>query len=360
MKSFRSGKFDRGQAPRALQKLCPDQAFDQLTDIRPADLTALGFKVVLLDVDNTLLPWRDHTVPESSLAWIQEARSAGLQLCLVSNTRNLDRLGKLAEQMGIDHLKGKFKPSRDMYQQAAQKYGVEPQQMVMVGDQILTDILGANRSGVTAYLVRRMSDREFFGTRANRIIESIVRPSLYRAMIDEDDDLPIVAPVGLFQRRIVRQILKFGIVGGSSFLIDAGLHKILMFYVQIEGQPVSQVFGRWILGGSATVDAAHDAAFLGFKILTSSLAILNSFYWNRRWTWGIRGKEERGQQLARFIVVSLIGQALNTIISSMINAMAKGTQEGNWWLATLVAAGLVAIWNFTGQRLWAFRRGTAK
>lgn len=64
-------------------------------------------------------------------------------------------------------------------------------------------------------------------------------------------------------------------------------------------------------------------------------------------------------QLSKFVVVSVIGLGLNTLISSGLNAMIKGDESRSWIIGTVVAAAIVAIWNFSGQRLWAFRKRTS-
>lgn len=360
MSNFRTGKFERGNAPRSLRNLVPLRAIENIYEVDLAALAAEGFRLVLLDVDNTLLPWREETMPAASIEWVQKGKDLGIEFCLISNTRNVPRLGNLAAQLGIKHLAGKFKPSREMFLQAMSDFGATPDQVVMIGDQLFTDILGANRSGVAAFLVRPMAKKEFFGTKVNRALERAIRPSLYKALIDEDDDLPIVPKTGLFSSRLVRQIAKFCIVGGSSFVIDAGLHKIMMFGITIGGVRISRSFGVWIQtllhGAPPTEWQAHNASFVVFKFLTSGLAILNSFYWNRKWTFGIHGAEERGRQLVKFLVVSLVGMGLNILISSGLNRIGTRSQEGNWLFATLIATVIVAVWNFCGQRFFAFRR----
>ncbi|MBS1706561.1 MAG: YqeG family HAD IIIA-type phosphatase [Armatimonadetes bacterium] len=364
MSSFRPGKFTRTRAPGLLRQFVPDHAYHSIFDVAPSALVADGVKLVLMDVDNTLLPWRSEEIPEDTQKWIKAGRDLGLEFCLVSNTRNPSRLQRLATAMGVDLVDGKFKPSREMFLRALQRHKVEPRQAVMIGDQLLTDILGANRSGISTIWVQRMSEKEFLGTRANRFIEKLITPGIYRALQEEEDDLPIVKPEGIFQSRIVRQIFKFCIVGGSSFIIDAGLHRILMFNLHLGNQLMSQRVGGFLYsslngGKSPTEWQAHNAAFTAFKIVSAGLAILNSFYWNRRWTFGIKSSEDQASQLVKFLVVSLIGMGLNIVIASGLNHLGKGSQEGNWWFATLVAAALVAVWNFTGQRLWAFRKGRA-
>lgn len=340
--------------------MCPAEAFQSILDIDLAKLAGEGFRLILIDVDNTLLPWRSEEMPQSSIDWIAHGKELGLNFCIISNTRNPERLERLANKLGIDYKFGKFKPSRAMFLEAMSDFQTTPDHTVMIGDQLLTDILGANRSGVTGLWVNRIHKREFIGTRANRVLEKAIRKNLYRVIEEEEDDLPIVRPEGIFQRRIVRQLFKFCLVGGSSFMIDAGLHKLLMFYIPYGSDRFSHAFGVWlqtILHGTApTPWQAHNASFQVFKVFTAGLAILNSFYWNRKWTFGIRGQEDRKEQLVKFLVVSFIGMALNVLIASFINRVAKGNEQQSWWLATIVATLVVAIWNFTGQRLYAFRR----
>jgi len=359
LSSFRTGKFIREDAPKRLRNLVPGEAIESVYELSAEELVENGIKLVLLDVDNTLLPWRHDEIPQESKDWIAGLSGAGLSICLISNTRNRERLAKIAGELGIEYKVGKFKPSREMFFAALEDHGLQENQAIMIGDQLFTDILGANRSGIRSVLVRPMTKKEFIGTKANRLAEKALWPSLTRVMEEEEDDLPIVKKEGIFQKRIVRQIAKFCIVGGTSFVIDAGLHKYLMFS-SIGGARICTEFGTWIQtllhGTKPTEWQAYNAAFTVFKVFTGGLAILNSFFWNRKWTFGIRGKEDRGQQLVKFVTVSLIGLGLNVAIASGVNRILRFEDRTNWIIATIIAAAIVAIWNFSGQRLWAFRR----
>ena len=361
MRTFRSGRFSREEVISPLRQVCPVEAYHSLYEIELDKLKSIGKKLILIDVDNTLLPWRSEDFPPETLTWIETGRAAGLEFCILSNTRNVERLKRLSAKMGIEYLVGKFKPSRAMYLQSLEKFKVKPEEAVMIGDQLFTDVLGANRAGIEAIWVKPMTSRDFVGTKVNRLAERLIASRLYRTLILEDDDLPIVPKTGIFHRRIVRQFAKFCIVGGSSFLIDAGLHRILMFNAFVGTEPLSQVVGKWVAGlwtpaGQVSVEQAHDVAFTVFKIGTASLAILNSFIWNRLWTFNIRGKEEYGRQLSKFVVVSVVGLGLNTIIASSLNRVVSGGESRSWIVGTFVAAAVVAIWNFSGQRLWAFKK----
>lgn len=360
MSGFRTGKFDIEQVPGYLRPFAPVQAIDSILDIDPAALAAAGKKLILLDVDNTLVVWRGNEIDPEVQNWIDRAKLAGMNLCLLSNTRNHARLKNLSERFGIQFAIGKFKPSRYLYRKAMQEFGAKPSESVMIGDQLFTDILGANRSGIEAIWVRQMAPRDLITTKVSRMGERVVRRGLYRAL--EPDELPIggAAAIGLLGVPVVRQFIKFCIVGGSSTVIDKGLLWVLMFYVHSsDGGLMSTALGNWLTESMpflfSFAKTPDEAAVPVLNIFTAGLAILNSFVWNRRWTFKIRGKENRSVQLQKFFVVALIGFVLNVAITSVLHTMLSGGPERSLAIASLVATIAVAFWNFTGQKLWTFR-----
>lgn len=346
---------------RGLRKFSPARAAERLEEIEPSDLIGVGKKLVLLDVDNTLLPWHGIEVPEEVLDWLARGRAAGLRFCLVSNTRRVERLQALAESMQVDWVRARNKPSRQMYRQALERHSVGPEAAVMIGDQILTDVLGANRAGIDAIWVRPITGKEFVGTKlVSRWVERVVRLFLYRHMHTDQRPLrqQFYTYAGPLRHQVVRQFLKFCVVGGSSFVIDAGIHRALLYHATAGADPLYRVVGGALLGFFGQPNTDESAYLVGggaFKVVSAALAILNSFIWNRSWTFGIRGKKDRTPQLVKFVIVSLIGLLLNTAVYSLVSGLASG-YEHRWFLATFVAAGVVAIWNFTGQRKWALKR----
>lgn len=165
----------------------------------------------------------------------------------------------------------------------------------------------------------------------------------------------------VIQRRGVRQFVKFCIVGGLSTVIDAGLHWLLMFKVSIGGQLVSASFGEFLYptihgGQSGTPDDYHDLSFFVFKGFTVLLAILNSYIWNRKWTFKVKGEEAVHKQVIKFYTVALIGWFLNVTISGTVNSRLEGHPMRSWFLGTLAATVIVVFWNFFGQKLWTFRK----
>ena len=156
---------------RLLSLFCPDQCAASLADLDAAALKASGFDTIMLDLDNTLLPWKSAEVPDSSRHWIEGAKQLGMKLCIISNTHYPKRLNKIASDLGICSVCRALKPRKSAFAKAARMIGSEPERTVVVGDQILTDILGGNLAGMRTILVKPMHRREFVGTKVSRLIE---------------------------------------------------------------------------------------------------------------------------------------------------------------------------------------------
>lgn len=157
-----------------LNSLRPDLRAASIADIEVSDLLKQGFDALLLDLDNTLLPWKDSDVPESSKQWVQGAQKLGMKLCIVSNTHSPKRLERIAKELGIGCVARALKPRAYGFREAAGMTGCELSASVVVGDQLFTDILGGNLAGAYTILVNPMHPREFIGTKVTRGLEWIV------------------------------------------------------------------------------------------------------------------------------------------------------------------------------------------
>ncbi|MCH7945165.1 MAG: YqeG family HAD IIIA-type phosphatase [Armatimonadetes bacterium] len=356
---FRAGRFARDEMPEMLRRFSPSESLATVEEVDLAALQESGKKLVLLDVDNTLMPWRSNEIPETVHEWLAEGKSLGLEFCILSNTRHPARLIGLSERLGVPFIRSKFKPSRRMYLMALERHGCKAEEAVMVGDQLLTDVLGANRSGIDAIWIRPVGKREFIGTRlVSRNIESLVGRFLFKYFQVAGGELEKPGPTGLFSHKIVRQFLKFCVVGGLSTVIDLGLHNLLMFWVPMGDSTLMRTVGEWAWSitqsGVGTDKNIFDAAFAPLKIPTVVLAILNSYYWNRRWTFKVDKKVGHGSMITKFFVIALIGLVLNVGISSSVNRMLDLDTQVGWAASSLVALVVVVFWNFFGQKLWTF------
>lgn len=131
----------------------PRGVYPAVTSIDPRALAQRGIRLVLADLDNTLVPYRVTEPSVEVLAWKKALEENGIQLFLLSNSRKPGRAQRFAEKLGIPYQGHSGKPKRGGYLRAMERMGCTPEQTVMVGDQIFTDTLGANNAGVTPLLV---------------------------------------------------------------------------------------------------------------------------------------------------------------------------------------------------------------
>lgn len=160
--------------------LAPTSYVDSIYDIDVEGLVARGIRGVILDLDNTLVPWGGSQVAPELLTWVERARSAGLRLCIVTNNRG-PRVARLAGALGVPAVTSAQKPRRAALRRALAVMGVGPEETALVGDQVFTDILGGNRLALYTILVRPQSPREFFLTRVVRVLERIILGERRRA-----------------------------------------------------------------------------------------------------------------------------------------------------------------------------------
>ncbi len=132
----------------------PRGVYPSVTAISPEKLARRGVRLVLADLDNTLVPYKVTTPPPEIIAWKDGLAARGIRLFLLSNSRKPGRAQHFAQQLGIPCQGHAGKPRRAGYRRAMERMGCSPRETAMVGDQIFTDILGASNAGVIPLLVR--------------------------------------------------------------------------------------------------------------------------------------------------------------------------------------------------------------
>ena len=133
--------------------LIPHRVFDRYTQITPQLLSSLGIKLLLCDLDYTLAP---KSVPRPDVAlhtWLEDCRQAGITVMILSNNRSSRRVETFCSELGIHYVGHAGKPRVRGYREAMERTGIPAEQTAMLGDKLLTDVLGARRSGVLALMV---------------------------------------------------------------------------------------------------------------------------------------------------------------------------------------------------------------
>lgn len=133
--------------------LIPDRVFGRYNDITPEMLKDWGVQLLLCDLDYTLAPRSTATADVVLRAWLKECRHEGIRIMILSNNRSGKRVDTFCSDLGIPYVGHAGKPSRRGYQEAMALANVAPNETAMLGDKLLTDVLGAKRSGVLALMV---------------------------------------------------------------------------------------------------------------------------------------------------------------------------------------------------------------
>jgi len=153
-------------------------------------------------------------------------------------------------------------------------------------------------------------------------------------------------------RQTIRQFIKFAIVGTMSTAIDWGLHTVL--YRFLGGLWNDQINSALLSAFPGLEHPRFDGAFTVIKAVSFAVATLNGFYFNRRWTFRIRGRDRAGIQLLRFFIVTSIGMAINVVVASQVHAGPEASVL-NYYFALASGTASAMLWNFLGHKFWSFR-----
>ena len=137
------------------------------------ELVAAGVRLVLLDRDNTCVPRDTHVAPPAVKAWLERLRSAGIATCMLSNNFHSGEVAASACELGCPVVDHAMKPAPFSAWVAMARMGVGPEQTVIVGDQVFTDVLAGNLAGVRTILVRPQSRRDLWYTQLFRLGEAV-------------------------------------------------------------------------------------------------------------------------------------------------------------------------------------------
>lgn len=141
--------------------LIPDLILPALTDLTPQLLRARGIGLLLMDFDNTIVPYTTDVPTEPMQRWLREMQESGIRLCVVSNSKK-PRVQVFCREYGLVCITHAKKPFQRGICAAKEQYGLPPAQMALVGDQIYTDVLGANCGGLMSILVRAIDNHNFW------------------------------------------------------------------------------------------------------------------------------------------------------------------------------------------------------
>lgn len=148
----------------------PTLYLESVLSISPELLKKLKVGGLLLDIDNTLTEHGAPKVSKEVAKWLQELKDAGISLVLISNNHK-PRVQAFAKHTGLPYVFKARKPLPMGFSKALEILNLPKNKVLIVGDQVFSDILGANLLGMRSALVERLSPDEPFLIRVKRVFE---------------------------------------------------------------------------------------------------------------------------------------------------------------------------------------------
>lgn len=154
------------------QKLYPGEYLDSTYDIDFEALYAKGYRGILFDIDNTLVP-HDAPADDRAKELFARLRQIGFETCVISNNKE-PRVKSFAQDVGCHYIYKANKPLPDGFRKAMKEMGTKEYNTLFVGDQIFTDVFGANMAGLFTIMVKPIHPKEEIQIVLKRRLEKIV------------------------------------------------------------------------------------------------------------------------------------------------------------------------------------------
>jgi len=160
----------------------PYRYVESIHDINFKELKDSGINCVLCDLDNTLVGHNIKIPSSEVIELIKEVNDYGLEFVIFSNNTE-NRVSHFCNDLGVKFYFSSRKPLRMTYKKILKETGVKADEMVTIGDQLLTDVLGSNKMGIKTILVDPVQKKDLIWTKINRFFENIVYRRLEKKKI---------------------------------------------------------------------------------------------------------------------------------------------------------------------------------
>jgi uncharacterized protein len=151
--------------------LVPNDILETILEIDLDYLQEKGYKTLVLDIDNTIVPRSEKLMSLNMLSWVERVKSSGFELYFLSNNSSWKRIEKICKQADVKGFYFSCKPLAYSAKDMAMRYGFDIKKAVIVGDQVLTDVFVANWVGAFSILVDPLDKKLSFIKTLQRDIE---------------------------------------------------------------------------------------------------------------------------------------------------------------------------------------------
>lgn len=162
-----------------VQRFYPKKDLKNVLQIDSLMLRENNIKAILLDIDNTLLDYNNQII-EGLEKWINDLKKEGIKFCILSNTNNKSKAQRMSDLLQIPYIFFATKPFKRGFKKAKEMLEIDKaENIAVVGDQVLTDVYGANRCNMYSILVEPIKNKDIFVTKFNRIVERKILKKYY-------------------------------------------------------------------------------------------------------------------------------------------------------------------------------------
>ncbi|WP_339178082.1 YqeG family HAD IIIA-type phosphatase [Oceanobacillus sp. FSL W7-1293] len=154
-------------------KFLPDEQIDQIFDLKPEKLKEKGIKGIITDLDNTLVAWDVKDATPDVITWFKTMEENDIKVTIISNN-NQERVTVFSEPLGTPFVFSARKPLSRAFKTVAKQMDLKKDEILVVGDQVMTDVLGGNMAGFYTVLVVPVVQTDGKITKVNRFMERII------------------------------------------------------------------------------------------------------------------------------------------------------------------------------------------
>ena len=151
-------------------KMYPKAYFNNIKDVSIEFLQSHNIKGLLIDVDNTLIDYNKNVL-FGVKEWVDNMNNEGIKLCILSNTNNKRKVENVSRYLEIPFIYFAIKPLKFGFKKGMNKLKLPNKNIAVIGDQLLTDVLGANRAGMYSILVKPINEKDILITKIKRPLE---------------------------------------------------------------------------------------------------------------------------------------------------------------------------------------------
>jgi len=155
-------------------RFLPTEYYDSIFEINFEDYYNKGIRVILTDLDNTFISYKEKEPKEDHFKLVKRLKELGFEIVIVSNNSSNKRVKHFATLLDLKYTHFALKPTKIGYKKAMKKLDKKylKDEVMTIGDQLMTDIFSSNRMGFTSILVKAIDKKtEVLTTRINRALE---------------------------------------------------------------------------------------------------------------------------------------------------------------------------------------------